>query len=79
MSVVPPTLPEGYRLYVVGDIHGHMDLLAQLNEKLDSDCEHLQGKAIKSFRGVAVQRPGIGAGSGAAARPARRSAITPAR
>jgi hypothetical protein len=28
---------------------------------------------------VAVQRPGIGAGSGAAARPARRSAITPAR
>ena len=28
---------------------------------------------------VAVHRPGIGAGSGAAARPARRSAITPAR
>ena len=28
---------------------------------------------------VTVQRPAIGAGSGAAARPARRSAITPAR
>jgi serine/threonine protein phosphatase 1 len=32
-----PRLPEGTRLYAVGDIHGHSDLLASILARIDSD------------------------------------------
>jgi serine/threonine protein phosphatase 1 len=33
----PPHLPRGVRVYAVGDIHGRIDLLEQLLEKIDRD------------------------------------------
>jgi serine/threonine protein phosphatase 1 len=33
----PPSLPDGYRLYAVGDIHGRDDLLRQLLGRIEAD------------------------------------------
>ncbi|HXF52649.1 MAG TPA: metallophosphoesterase family protein [Hyphomicrobiaceae bacterium] len=32
-----PPAPEGYTVYVVGDIHGRLDLLERLHERIDAD------------------------------------------
>jgi len=33
----PPSLPEGLRIYAVGDIHGRLDLLDELLSRIDAD------------------------------------------
>lgn len=37
VSVPPPRLPEGLRIYAVGDIHGRDDLFAELMDKIEAD------------------------------------------
>jgi serine/threonine protein phosphatase 1 len=32
-----PSVPEGMRIYAIGDVHGRADLLAQLLQKIDAD------------------------------------------
>ena len=62
---------------------GSVQELAQASELHPGCAEIFQfdksGGNPQPLELVTVQRPAIGAGSGAAARPARRSAITPAR
>ncbi len=36
-GVEEPSVPEGVRLYVIGDIHGRMDLLREVHEKIAAD------------------------------------------
>lgn len=36
-----PAVPPGLRLYVIGDIHGRADLLAQLQEMIQADADDL--------------------------------------
>ncbi len=52
-----PQLPQGLRVYAIGDIHGRVDLLDQLNEKIQADlavadCE----RVITIFLGDYVDR-----------------------
>ena len=35
---LPPRVPDGERVYAVGDIHGRADLLAQLQEQIVADA-----------------------------------------
>lgn len=35
----PPRLPDGTRIYAIGDIHGHVDLLGQLLARIDADIK----------------------------------------
>lgn len=37
VSAPPPRLPEGLRIYAVGDIHGRDDLFAELMDKIEAD------------------------------------------
>jgi len=37
-TATPPRVPKGSRVYAIGDIHGHMDLLAALHEKILEDA-----------------------------------------
>ena len=39
MSAATPTLPSGLRVYAIGDIHGRLDLLKELLEKIDADAK----------------------------------------
>jgi len=36
-SIPPPAIPEGQRVYAVGDIHGRLDLLRQLLDRIAAD------------------------------------------
>jgi len=37
-AAAPPRVPKGSRVYAIGDIHGHVDLLAALHEKILEDA-----------------------------------------
>jgi serine/threonine protein phosphatase 1 len=53
----PPRLPDGLRLYVVGDIHGRADLLAQVLARIDADlAEYPTPRAVEVFLGDYVDR-----------------------
>jgi len=56
MQSASPTLPPGLRLYAIGDIHGRLDLLAQLLEKIDEDSRVAIGTVRKVFLGDYVDR-----------------------
>lgn len=34
----PPVVPDGHRVYAIGDVHGQDDLLAGLIERIEGDC-----------------------------------------
>lgn len=52
-----PFVPEGLRIYAVGDIHGRMDLLQALNEKIRRDLESRPvGESIAIFLGDYADR-----------------------
>lgn len=54
---VRPLVPEGLRIYAVGDIHGRADLLEQLLSRVDADLkEHPIGEAIHVFLGDYIDR-----------------------
>jgi serine/threonine protein phosphatase 1 len=52
----PPRLPEGLRLYAIGDIHGRADLLETLVKKIDEDSKTATGEVRKIFLGDYVDR-----------------------
>lgn len=56
MSAVTPSLPDGLRLYVVGDIHGRLDLLTQLMTKIDEDRGSAPAATQMVFLGDYVDR-----------------------
>jgi serine/threonine protein phosphatase 1 len=50
-------VPEGVRLYAIGDIHGRADLLAQVFARIDASCvDIVADKAIHVFLGDYVDR-----------------------
>jgi len=49
-------VPDGYRLYAIGDIHGRYDLLRLLLTKIDADAENFEGRAVLVFLGDYVDR-----------------------
>jgi serine/threonine protein phosphatase 1 len=52
-----PLLPEGLRIYAVGDIHGRADLLKQLLSRVDEDIkEHPIAETIHIFLGDYIDR-----------------------
>jgi serine/threonine protein phosphatase 1 len=53
----PPLLPEGLRIYAVGDVHGRVDLLKQLFSRVDEDLkEHPIGETLHIFLGDYIDR-----------------------
>lgn len=52
-----PTLPEGLRVYAIGDIHGRLDLLRQLAEKISADLRSTAASRVSAvFLGDYVDR-----------------------
>ena len=53
----PPSGPEGYRAYVVGDIHGRLDLLEDLLAKIHAELQHRPAaKTLLVFVGDLIDR-----------------------
>ena len=52
-----PSMPEGLRFYVIGDIHGRVDLLEQLFSLIDYDlAESEPGRSVQLFLGDYIDR-----------------------
>lgn len=52
-----PAVPPGYRVYAIGDIHGRLDLLDELLERIESDrLERGRSKTIIIFLGDLIDR-----------------------
>ncbi|MBI3419548.1 MAG: metallophosphoesterase [Proteobacteria bacterium] len=56
MSAASPAIPPHLRLYVIGDIHGSLDLLEQLMDKIDEDRGNKNLMVRKIFLGDYVDR-----------------------
>src|SRR5215475_12250753 len=53
----PPRLPEGVRVYAVGDVHGRADLLDRVLSHIDRDrAAHPIERAIEVFLGDYIDR-----------------------
>ncbi len=50
------SVPDGVRVYVVGDIHGRLDLLRTLHGKIQRDSESAGGDRIVVYIGDYVDR-----------------------
>ncbi|MDR3448869.1 MAG: metallophosphoesterase family protein [Alphaproteobacteria bacterium] len=57
-----PVIPRGVRLYVIGDIHGRLDLLNDLERQISSDLETAPAEVQTIFLGDYVDRGGESAG-----------------
>lgn len=56
-TVATPNLPEGVRIYAVGDIHGRADLLEQTFARIDADlAKHPAPTPIQVFLGDYIDR-----------------------
>ncbi len=56
-SGAQPTVPAGYRVYAVGDIHGRLDLLDELLARIETDDRERSGaKTILIFLGDLIDR-----------------------
>lgn len=56
-TAVPPRLPEGIRIYALGDIHGRADLLYDLFTVIDADLARSPiGRPIEVFLGDYIDR-----------------------
>ncbi|MBY0429219.1 MAG: metallophosphoesterase [Alphaproteobacteria bacterium] len=51
-----PALPAGLRIYAIGDIHGRLDLLKQLLDKIDADPKPVGVAVKKIFLGDYIDR-----------------------
>jgi serine/threonine protein phosphatase 1 len=52
-----PRLPEGVRIYAIGDVHGRANLLTQIFELIDADLEHFPpSRNLQVFLGDYVDR-----------------------
>ena len=56
MPMPEPSLPSGLRVYAIGDIHGGLDLLKKLMDKIDADCRNFSGKVRRIFLGDYIDR-----------------------
>lgn len=53
---MPIGLPENYRLYCIGDIHGRLDLLQEVHQKIASDALAFDGVKILVYLGDYIDR-----------------------
>jgi serine/threonine protein phosphatase 1 len=52
-----PCLPEGLRIYAIGDVHGRVDLLEQALSRIDSDLvEFPVVRPVRLFLGDYIDR-----------------------
>ena len=51
-----PSGAEGYRAYVVGDVHGRLDLLERLLAQIESEIEGRSGNVVLAFVGDLIDR-----------------------
>lgn len=52
-----PSLPKGVRIYAVGDIHGRVDLLREVLQRIDRDkMQHPTARSIEVFLGDYIDR-----------------------
>ncbi len=56
MPTQPPSLPPGLRLYAIGDIHGCLEQLKRLLEKIDVEAATATGPVQKIFLGDYIDR-----------------------
>jgi serine/threonine protein phosphatase 1 len=56
MSIRRPIIPPGLRVYAIGDIHGRLDLLVSLREKITEDQKTTDAKIQKIFLGDYIDR-----------------------
>lgn len=54
--VAAPALPAGLRLYVIGDVHGRLDLLDRLSAHIDADAAGAAGDVLTIFLGDYIDR-----------------------
>ena len=52
----PPSVPHGVTVWAVGDIHGRLDLLDALIERLTQDAARFEGEKVVIFLGDYVDR-----------------------
>ncbi|MBV7255365.1 serine/threonine protein phosphatase [Pacificimonas sp. WHA3] len=52
----PPAVPDGVRVYAIGDIHGMSNLLEKLLKKITKDLKGFEGRAELVFLGDYVDR-----------------------
>jgi serine/threonine protein phosphatase 1 len=52
----PASLPEGLRVYAIGDVHGRLDLLETLASRIAADLEDAPQAAVTVFLGDYVDR-----------------------
>lgn len=56
-AAATPNLPDGVRIYAIGDIHGRADLLEQVFARIDADlAKHPAPKPIEIFLGDYIDR-----------------------
>ena len=53
---VEPFLPDGIRLYCIGDIHGRNDLLQKIHEKIEKDVAGFSGRVVIVYVGDFIDR-----------------------
>ena len=51
-----PRLPEGVRVYAVGDVHGRLDLLRAMDTLIDADARSAPGRVIQIMLGDYIDR-----------------------
>jgi len=55
-EVVKPYLPPGQRIYCIGDIHGRLDLLLQLHQRVVQDAEDSEADKTLIYLGDYIDR-----------------------
>ncbi|MEJ8566873.1 metallophosphoesterase family protein [Elongatibacter sediminis] len=55
-EAVAPRVPDGQRVYCIGDIHGRLDLLDELLRKVDEDACEFEGARILVYLGDYIDR-----------------------
>ncbi len=53
---VGPYIPQGQRVYCIGDIHGRLDLLHQLHRAIATDAKGYDGEKIITYLGDYIDR-----------------------
>lgn len=52
----PATIPEGFRVYAIGDVHGRLDLLQKLWAEIETDAANIELRKVFVFMGDYVDR-----------------------
>jgi serine/threonine protein phosphatase 1 len=55
-KVAPPSVPEGMRIYAIGDVHGRLDLLTELEHQISRDLATAPADVLTIFLGDYVDR-----------------------